>query len=143
MLAEDGVCPAQTDTLIRIAFLMNLTQMLAPALGYLVDWTGAPNFIVIMSVSSLWGMVLVAIGIEVGGDADALLYVGFVIMITCTWMGSLSIVQLGFYFQGTYILYHVQGLGIWPPLVSYTSFTSKNVGYLTTQDTRLPGLSLS
>jgi len=96
---EDDVCEAQTGKLIRIAIIMNLTQMTSPILGYMVDSIGAQNFALLQTVGIMVGMVVVAFGIEVG-SADFLLYLGFPLLSTCTWMGSLLIVQLGFYFQG-------------------------------------------
>jgi hypothetical protein len=78
---------------------MGITQAFAPLLGYIVDHIGAPHFVTLMSSCAMIGMSLVAVGINVE-STEFLLYIGFTVMSTCTWMGSLTIVQLGFYFQG-------------------------------------------
>ena len=99
-LDHKGVCKSQTNALLRIALVMNLTQITSPFLGYLADLGGAPNFHIFMAATSLLGMALVAIAIQVGGLTDVLLYIGFPVMSTCTWMNDLLIVKLGMYFQG-------------------------------------------
>jgi hypothetical protein len=78
---------------------MGITQMFSPVLGYTVDKIGAPNFAAAQAVIALFGMLLVAIGMTVD-DAEVLVYLGFPMLSICTWMGSLLIIQLGFYFVG-------------------------------------------
>ena len=77
---------------------MLTTQLLSPALGYMMDRVGPKNFALAMAVL---GMIGLAIGcVAIGSLVDFLLFITFPLLSVCSWMGSLLIVQLGFYFQG-------------------------------------------
>ena len=96
---EQGVvCSEQTSSLLTVGLVMVTTQLLSPVLGYLLDRVGPKRFSFAMACLGMIGMAIgcIAIGLLV----DLLLFVTFPLLSITSWMGSLLIVQLGFYFQG-------------------------------------------
>lgn len=98
-LETQGVCNPQTDKLIRVGLIAQLSIVTSPALGVLYDKIGGPNSAAVMSITSLVGMGIVAIAIQGGQKTENLLYLGFTLMALASSMGSILIVGLSFYFH--------------------------------------------
>eukprot|EP00977_Amphora_coffeiformis_P001696 scaffold336_cov196-Amphora_coffeaeformis.AAC.1 len=95
------ICEDQTARLLTIGLVIGATKLVTPLLGYLMDRGGPQTSAWTMAACGSTGMVLVALAM--GNEArklDAFLYAGFPLLGIATWIGSLLIVQLGFYFQG-------------------------------------------
>jgi hypothetical protein len=72
---------------------MMTTQLSTPFLGFMVDRFGPVKAAYGMATVSLTALTTACIAVATG--TDALLYVAFPLTTTCTWMGSLLIVQVG------------------------------------------------
>ena len=98
-LETEGVCNPQTDKLIRVGLIAQLSIVTSPALGVLYDKVGGPNSAAVMGITSLVGMGIVTIAIQGGQKTENLLYLGFTLMALASSMGSILIVGLSFYYH--------------------------------------------
>jgi hypothetical protein len=96
-----GVCPSQTDSLIKIQLVGQTTQLISPLLGMTIDKYGAPTCAYIMAACTITGLVLLLIVTSLSyehGSSHAMdlwLYPAFVFMALGTFMGSILTVQTG------------------------------------------------
>jgi hypothetical protein len=90
------VCASQTAHLIRISFVAQLTQMISPLLGWIVDRYGAARLAYAMAAFHTAGTAVVLMALRY--HIDPLLHLGFCLIAVHTWMGGILCIHTGLYF---------------------------------------------
>ena len=97
--SNHNVCPRQTSALLQISLVTQLTQLVSPLLGYIIDKYSLRTLAICMTILSLMGIGLVVVTLAWGDDRHGwLLYVAFSLIAIHSWMGGMLILPVTFYF---------------------------------------------
>lgn len=81
--AQKKVCPAQTSALLNVQFYAQVTQIMSPLLGEIIDRYGPAVLSYLMAACSWSGLALLIVAAE---QVDGLLYPAFILISFATWM---------------------------------------------------------